>query len=157
MSYCVVLSLLLNLRSIQNKMKHFKLLFFAFILMGTVVGFSSCDDDEPEANIVGTWNVDSIVTTNGSTVTDAMGSGTITFNSNNTGSRNYSFMALGNTLTVEDEFTWDDAVAGELSIINPAGGVESWTRTVDTATAQELSVIQTLNSIATTLDFTLSK
>ncbi len=125
--------------------------------MGTVVGFSSCDDDEPEANIVGTWNVDSIVTTNGSTVTDAMGSGTITFNSNNTGSRNYSFMALGNTLTVEDEFTWDDAVAGELSIINPAGGVESWTRNVDTATAQEMTVIQTLNSIATTLDFTLSK
>jgi len=124
--------------------------------MGTVVGFSSCDDDEPEANIVGTWNVDSIVTTNGSNVTDAMGSGTITFNSNNTGSRNYSFMALGNTLTVEDEFTWDDAVAGELSIINPAGGVETWTRNVDTATAQEMTVIQTLNSIATTLDFTLS-
>lgn len=139
-------------------MKQFKFLIFAFVLMGSVVGFSSCgDEEEPDPNLVGMWTVDSIEASIDSTVNDANGSGTMTFNSDKTGSRNYSFTTLGNPFTINDTFTWDDSTDGTLSITLSNNGIETWTRTVDTSTAQEMSVQLNINSISTNLRFTLSK
>jgi len=139
-------------------MKQFKLLIFAFILMGTAVGFSSCDDDEePQNNLVGTWTVDEIDASISGNDFDLNGSGTMTFNADNSGSRNYSFTTAGNTLNPQDSFTWADDGAGEITITNVNGGVETWTQNVNTASSQELFTIQNINSIVHEMTFTLSK
>lgn len=133
---------------------------FAFVLLGSAMSFSSCDDEadpEPLEDLIGTWTVDAIQATVGQTSNDAEGFGTITFNADNSGSRDYTFTTLGNTLNQIDGFTWDDSTEGELTITNSNGGVETWTRSVDTSSAQEMSVNVNINGITTVLDFTLSK
>jgi len=140
-------------------MKQIKLLLFTFLLIGSAVGFNSCDDDsgDQDPNIVGTWTVDSIQWTVEQTSDDGNASGTMTFNADKTGSRDYSFSAVGNPFTISNTFTWDDSNSETLLITTSNGGVETWTRTVDTASSQEMTVIMTLDTFATTMDFTLSK
>jgi len=141
-----------------NKMKQFKLLIFAFVLLGSALSFSSCGDDpEPEDDLIGTWTVDAVEADISGSVNDANGSGTITFNSDNSGSRDYTFSTLGNTLDIVDTFTWDDSTSGELTITNNNGGVETWTRSIDTPTAQEMTVNLNISGILNTLKFNLSK
>lgn len=125
------------------------------LFSGKIVDLSEIGTVTQE-NIIGTWNIDSVESTIGSTVEDAEGSGTFTFNADMTGSRNTSFSTLGNLLQLVDMFTWE--ISGQDVIItNQNGGMETWTRTVDSSTEQQLSVIFTINAIATKLDFQLSR
>lgn len=127
-------------------------------MMGAAVGFSSCDDDEgPQNNLIGTWTIDEIQATITNADFDLNGSGTITFNADNTGSRDYTFTTAGNTLNPQDSFTWADDGQGEVTITNANGGVETWTQNVNTSSAQELFTIQNINSIVHEMTFSLSK
>lgn len=91
-------------------MKKTGLLLFAFAAM--VIAFSGCSkDDDDKFDIVGTWNIDKAEVYMGDMLIDAdVDDGTVTFNSNGTGSATdsdgtdtFNWSLSGNKLTISDD------------------------------------------------------
>lgn len=152
-------------------MKKIPLLLILFSIL-----FVACKDDDPtseeemmeemmeeeemeeEPNIVGIWNVDKIEITVDQDTSDGSGSGTMTFNADLTGKKDYSFNDyFGNPFSVIADFTYEVDNDDNIKITLPNGGVESWTRIVNTETDQELVVNLNINTIVTEMKFFLSQ
>ena len=116
-------------------MKFLKTLKFAAALMFFTLLLSSCQDDDPYANLTGTYTLSS------STVDGASAgpvSGTLRFNANKTGEIDITYVAGNTQYTLEGgfNFTADDTQI----ILNPgASDEEKWKRVEDEKNKQSFA------------------
>lgn len=141
-----------------------KQLTFFFLLSLSLLAFSCDNDDDDDGgseppttnNLVGTWDVTSIVALSGTQEIDAEVSGTIKFNADGTGQESYSWTALGVSVQENNGFTWQST---SNTITFDPGDVDQtvWSRLINEEDRQRGSYVSTIEGQNVTITITLEK
>lgn len=121
--------------------------------------------------LVGDWSIDTFeyALDEGGSMDDANGSGTLTFNSNGTGSRSYIYSSSvspeGSYYTVDESFEWrkyvidatDDTPEIHKLQLRGSNGDVTWTRTVDEQDEQGFSFTAIPNGVTHYYEVTVTR